>query len=67
MELDVLCASVDILSVHAPDLPSTRRLIAAPQLAALRTGATVINTARGALLGRPARNAITRDMLDRLA
>jgi len=135
MELDELCACVDILSIHAPELPSTRHMIAMPQLAALRTGATVINTARGALLdheallsevasgrlsavldvtdpeplpedhplwslpnvfvtphlagsqgtelrrmidhavdeidrwrtGRPARNAITRDMLDRLA
>ena len=54
MDLDELCASVDILSIHAPDLPSTRQMIAAPQLAALRTGATVINTARGALLDHDA-------------
>lgn len=54
MELDELCASVDILSIHAPDLPSTRHMIGAPQLAALRTGATVINTARGALLDHDA-------------
>jgi phosphoglycerate dehydrogenase-like enzyme len=54
MELDELCATSDILSIHAPDLPSTRHMIAAPQLAALRTGATVINTARGALLDHDA-------------
>ncbi len=54
MELDDLCAAVDVLSIHAPDLPSTRHMIAAPQLAALRTGATVINTARGALLDHDA-------------
>jgi phosphoglycerate dehydrogenase-like enzyme len=54
MELDELCAAVDILSIHAPDLPSTRHLIGAAQLAALRTGATVINTARGALLDHDA-------------
>ena len=54
MGLDELCAAVDILSIHAPDLPSTRHMIAAPQLAALRTGATVINTARGALLDHDA-------------
>jgi phosphoglycerate dehydrogenase-like enzyme len=54
MELDELCATSDILSIHAPDLPSTRRMIGAPQLAALRTGATVINTARGALLDHDA-------------
>ena len=54
MELGELCASVDILSIHAPELPSTHHLIAAPQLAALRTGATVINTARGSLLDHEA-------------
>jgi phosphoglycerate dehydrogenase-like enzyme len=53
-ELDELCASVDILSIHAPELPSTRHMIAAPQLAALRTGATLINTARGSLLDHDA-------------
>ena len=50
MELDELCSTVDVLSIHAPDLPSTKHMIGAAQLAALRTGATVINTARGALL-----------------
>ncbi len=54
MELDELCGSVDVLSIHAPDLPSTRHMIAAPQLAALRTGATVVNTARGSLLDHDA-------------
>jgi phosphoglycerate dehydrogenase-like enzyme len=54
LELDELCASVDILSIHAPDLPSTRHMIGTSQLAALRTGATVINTARGALLDHDA-------------
>jgi phosphoglycerate dehydrogenase-like enzyme len=54
MELDELCTAADVLSIHAPDLPSTRHMIAAPQLAALRTGATVINTARGALLDHDA-------------
>ena len=54
MDLDELCSTVDILSIHAPDLPSTRRMIGAEQLALLRTGATVINTARGALLDHDA-------------
>jgi phosphoglycerate dehydrogenase-like enzyme len=54
MELDELCASVEILSIHAPDLPSTRHLVGAAQLAALPTGATVVNTARGALLDHEA-------------
>ena len=50
LELDELCAAADVLSIHAPDLPSTHHLIGAGQLAALHTGATVINTARGALI-----------------
>ncbi len=54
LELDELCASCDILSIHAPDLASTRQMIGVDQLAALRTGATVINTARGALLDHDA-------------
>ena len=54
LDLDELCACVDILSIHAPELPNTHHMIGAPQLAALRTGATVINTARGALLDHEA-------------
>jgi phosphoglycerate dehydrogenase-like enzyme len=49
-DLDALCASVDILSLHAPDVDATRRMIGAAQLAALRDGATFINTARPALV-----------------
>jgi phosphoglycerate dehydrogenase-like enzyme len=54
MALDELCVVSDILSIHAPDLPRTRHMIGAAQLGALRTGATVINTARGALLDHDA-------------
>lgn len=49
-----LLPRVDVLSLHAPDLPSTRLMIAAAELAALPDGATVINTARGALLDHDA-------------
>lgn len=50
LDLDELCARSDVLSIHAPDIPETRGMIGADELAALRTGATVINTARGALV-----------------
>jgi phosphoglycerate dehydrogenase-like enzyme len=53
-DLDDLCASVDVLSVHAPDIEATRGMIGAPQLAALRDGAVVINTARPALVDQAA-------------
>lgn len=54
LELDELCARADIVSIHAPDLPSTRHMIGPAQLQAMRTGATLINTARGALLDHDA-------------
>lgn len=44
----------DVLSLHAPDLPSTRHMIGAAELAALPAGATLINTARGALVDHAA-------------
>lgn len=40
----------DVLSLHAPLLPSTRRMIGEASLAQLRDGATLINTARGGLV-----------------
>jgi phosphoglycerate dehydrogenase-like enzyme len=52
--LDELCARSDVVSVHAPELPSTRHLIDAAQLARMRDGATVINTARGSLVDQDA-------------
>ncbi|MFE5295938.1 hydroxyacid dehydrogenase [Streptomyces sp. NPDC056632] len=48
--LDELCARSTIVSVHAPQLPATYRMIGASQLAAMPDGATLINTARGSLV-----------------
>lgn len=54
LPLGELLPQTDVLSLHAPALPATMHMIAAPQLAALPDGATVINTARGALLDHDA-------------
>jgi phosphoglycerate dehydrogenase-like enzyme len=40
----------DVLSLHAPSLPTTRHMIGAAELAALPRYATLVNTARGALV-----------------
>jgi phosphoglycerate dehydrogenase-like enzyme len=56
-DLDALCASVDVLSIHAPDVEATRGMIGAPQLAALRDGAVFLNTARPALVNTAALEA----------
>lgn len=50
VELDDLIRSSDVVSLHAPDVPATRRLLDARRLALLRPGATLINTARGRLV-----------------
>ncbi len=48
--LNELLSRVDVLSVHAPELPETRHLIGVEQLRMLPDHATVINTARGSLV-----------------
>ncbi|GAA0293859.1 hydroxyacid dehydrogenase [Kineococcus aurantiacus] len=45
-----LAARSDVFSIHTPLLPETRGLVDARVLAALRDGATVVNTARGAVV-----------------
>lgn len=49
-DLDELCRRSDVVTLHAPDVPATRRMIDARRLAAMRDGAVLINTARGALV-----------------
>lgn len=44
----------DIVSIHAPSIPETDRMVSAEFLAALRPGATLINTARAALVDQDA-------------
>ena len=52
--LDDLIARSDIVSLHAPSLPSTRHMIGPHELRRMRDGATLINTARGALVDEAA-------------
>ena len=53
-ELAELARRCDILSIHAPEMPATRGMISRDVLAAMPDGATVINTARGALIDQDA-------------
>lgn len=54
VELPELFETSDVVTVHAPNLPSTRHLVEADLLARMKTGATLINTARGALVDHDA-------------
>jgi phosphoglycerate dehydrogenase-like enzyme len=53
-DLDCLMHSADIVSLHAPSLPSTRHMIDAQRLALMKDGTTLINTARGAIIDEAA-------------
>lgn len=48
--LPELLRASEVLTLHVPALPATRHLIGAGELALLPDGATVINTARGAVV-----------------
>ncbi|WP_306744886.1 hydroxyacid dehydrogenase [Saccharothrix yanglingensis] len=50
VELPELLRASDVLTLHVPSLRSTHHLIGAAELALLRDGATVVNTARGAIV-----------------
>lgn len=52
--LDALLESSDLVSLHCPLTPETRNMIAAPQLARMKQGAILINTARGGLIDEEA-------------
>ncbi len=45
--LDALLARADVVSLHCPATPDTQRLMGADQLARMRRGAVLVNTARG--------------------
>jgi phosphoglycerate dehydrogenase-like enzyme len=52
--LDELLACADVVSLHAPALPSTRHLLDRRRLGLLRDGAVLVNTARGSLVDHDA-------------
>jgi len=57
VELDELLATSDVVSVHAPSLPTTDNMIDARRIALMRHGATLINTARGEIIDQDALTA----------
>ncbi|MGY0459270.1 hydroxyacid dehydrogenase [Kitasatospora sp. cg17-2] len=59
-DLDELAATAHVVSLHAPELPTTRHMFDRRRLALMPDGATLVNTARGALVD-------TRALTDELA
>ncbi|MBX4959130.1 hydroxyacid dehydrogenase [Rhizobium lentis] len=54
VDLDELMRRADIVSLHAPSLPSTQHMIDARKLSLMKDGSTLINTARGILIDEAA-------------
>jgi (S)-sulfolactate dehydrogenase len=54
VELDVLVSSADVISLHVPLIDSTRNMFNAERIAAMKTGAILINTARGGIVDEAA-------------
>ncbi len=50
VSLDEIFARADVVSLHTPWLPETEGMITGTHLAAMKSGATFINTARGAVV-----------------
>src|SRR4029077_7500128 len=59
--LEDLLRQTDTLTIHAPLTPETRSLLGREQLALLRPGAVVVNTARGPIVDLDALRAALRD------
>ncbi len=53
-ELPDLLAESDVVSLHVPLTPATERLLDAAAFASMRTGAVLVNTARGGLVDEAA-------------
>lgn len=60
VSLDELLRRSDVVSVHAPHTPETDKLIGAAELALMRDGTVLVNTARGGLVDT---DALRREIL----
>jgi (S)-sulfolactate dehydrogenase len=58
--LDEVITGSDVLSLHVPLVDSTRGLLGAARIAAMKRGAVLINTARGGIVDEPALAAALR-------
>lgn len=54
VDLATLLARADVVTLHCPLTPETRNLIAAKELAAMKPGAILVNTARGNIVDEAA-------------
>jgi glyoxylate reductase len=61
VELNTLLQESDIVSLHAPLLPSTRRLIGVKELQMMKSTAFIVNTSRGPVIDQRALTEALKD------
>ncbi|MCW3099266.1 MAG: glycerate dehydrogenase [Chthonomonadaceae bacterium] len=64
VEMDALFRRSDVVSLHTPWLPETERLIRGHHISAMKSGATLINTARGAIIAEEEMIAVLTERAD---
>lgn len=62
--LETLFQECDVVSIHAPWIPETERMITGNLIASMKPGATLINTARGAVIAEEEMIAVLQKRLD---
>jgi phosphoglycerate dehydrogenase-like enzyme len=67
VSLEALFATSDVVSLHAPVLDETRKVVSTSLLSSMKHDATVINTARGALIDEDALVSVLRERTDLFA
>ncbi|GAB2567108.1 hydroxyacid dehydrogenase [Kribbella endophytica] len=67
VSLEELFATSDVVSLHAPVLPATRKVVDTELLRSMKPDATLINTARGALIDEDALIAVLQERPDLFA
>ena len=61
VSFEQLLAEADVISLHCPLTPETQNLIGAPEIAQMKQGAVLINTARGGIVDEQALADALRD------
>lgn len=64
VSIETLFQECEVISIHTPLLPQTRKLVSATLVASMRDKATLINTARGAVLDEDAVLEVLRERSD---
>jgi len=67
VSLETCFREADVVSLHAPWLPETEKLITGAHFQMMKPGATFINTARGAIVDEPALLAVLQQREDLMA